>query len=398
LPTAGLFESSSSIYKQLEGSQSLLREYRLLSSATETHSLMNAIQTVGRLSLDLERQHAVIRAATGPMEVWRQAGLFDLGSPFQREMEQARKLMEAHQADYRLPGALEAGHLMGIWRAQNDLQSFPHDSDPSFFENAIATIRSPWLDTKNELRSVGGFAELIGIGHAVSALPSFGEELAQTLRTNLGDWRDVATWPPAVFTDFVARSDFYLDRGLNPVLTDFPAPAFQQSLDIAGLRTGSHALVDIYGDPIPDDRDQNEEEALTRTNTAHSWLMRFEIRLRRFIDERMTAVAGSEWARHRLPNGLYDKWQEKKKAADQHGVPDLPIIHYADFTDYVHVICRKDNWREVFLPVFRREESIRESLQRLHPVRLCTMHARPITQDDELILYTEVRRLVRAME
>ena len=32
-----------------------------------------------------------------------------------------------------------------------------------------------------------------------------------------------------------ARSDFYIRLGFNPVLTDFPLPAFEQCLDIAGL-------------------------------------------------------------------------------------------------------------------------------------------------------------------
>jgi hypothetical protein len=51
----------------------------------------------------------------------------------------------------------------------------------------------------------------------------------------------------------------------------------------------------------------------------------------------------------------------------------------------------------VFEPFFRRLEDVRESFQRLHPIRLDTMHARPITQDDELLLYVEARRLARVM-
>ena len=75
----------------------------------------------------------------------------------------------------------------------------------------------------------------------------------------------------------------------------------------------------------------------------------------------------------------------------------MPLIAYADFTDYVLVICKADNWREVFEGHFDRPESVRESFQRLHPIRLDTMHARPIGQDDELLLYVEVKRLVRVV-
>ena len=75
----------------------------------------------------------------------------------------------------------------------------------------------------------------------------------------------------------------------------------------------------------------------------------------------------------------------------------MPVIEYADFTDYAPVICRSDNWRDVFAPFFNRPESVRESFQRLHPIRLDTMHARLITQDDQLLLRVEVKRLVKAI-
>jgi hypothetical protein len=38
-----------------------------------------------------------------------------------------------------------------------------------------------------------------------------------------------------------------------------------------------------------------------------------------------------------------------------------------------------------------------KSLQRLYPIRLDTMHARLVTQDDELFLRVEVRRLVKVI-
>ncbi len=42
---------------------------------------------------------------------------------------------------------------------------------------------------------------------------------------------------------------------------------------------------------------------------------------------------------------------------------------------------------------FRREEDVRESFQRLHPLRIATMHARLLTQDDEVFLSVEVKRI-----
>ena len=111
----------------------------------------------------------------------------------------------------------------------------------------------------------------------------------------------------------------------------------------------------------------------------------------------MTEAFGVDWPKHRLSKELYEEWQKKKMKAEQEGRKEWPLIAYADFTDYERVICRRDNWRDIFEPFFHREESVRESFQRLHPIRLDTMHARPITQDDELLLYVETRRLVKVI-
>lgn len=148
-----------------------------------------------------------------------------------------------------------------------------------------------------------------------------------------------------------------------------------------------------YGPPVPYSNEE-DEEALARTRFAYEWLHRLETQIRSFIDVQMTRAFGANWPKHRLPKDLYDKWQGKKQKAEAAGRLGWPLIAYADFTDYELIICRSDNWREVFGRYFRRPESVRETFQRLHPIRLDTMHARPISQDDELLLYVETRRLV----
>lgn len=80
------------------------------------------------------------------------------------------------------------------------------------------------------------------------------------------------------------------------------------------------------------------------------------------------------------------------------GCPEEPLINYADFTEYKAIIERRDNWSAVFKSVFGRPEDIRESFQRMFPVRIATMHARLITSDDELLLLVETRRILRAIK
>ena len=80
------------------------------------------------------------------------------------------------------------------------------------------------------------------------------------------------------------------------------------------------------------------------------------------------------------------------------GEPSVALIGYADFTDYERIVCRGDNWRTVFEPIFGgRKESVQESFFRIGPARNTTMHSRIITLDDEMFLHVEIKRMLRAI-
>lgn len=389
--------SDEAIKRALAAQNTLAKHSRLLdmTDLAARSPVLDAVRSlhenfaIKQMLADVERSQAMIRMATGPLEDLRRAGLFDHGSVLARTMAD-------FSARFRLPETADAARLMEQFSSSPAAEALNRYAEQtSSFQRAIESMRTPWLDMQEPMRSMGGFAALQGIGHALNSMPAFGDHLGSVLRVDLGDWRDTITWPTEIFTDLGARSDFYVARGFDTALTDFPAPAFEESLEIAGLRGEPLSLVEWYGSPIPT-INEDEEEGLTRTNTAHDWLLRLETQVRRLIDEEMTKAFGPDWPKHRLPNGLYDKWQEKKRNAQQSGGREWALIAYADFTDYVPVICKRDNW-SVFAPFFGRQEDVRETFQRLHPIRLDTMHARPITKDDELLLYVETRRLVKVM-
>ena len=104
-----------------------------------------------------------------------------------------------------------------------------------------------------------------------------------------------------------------------------------------------------------------------------------------------------DWVKHRVPGETRAQWLEKRHKAQEAGEEDRPLIAYADFTDYERILVRTDYWDAVFKAVFLRQEALRESLRRLYLIRLCTTHARVITQDDELCFYVEVQRLLKAL-
>ena len=243
-------------------------------------------------------------------------------------------------------------------------------------------------------RIAAGLARALARAAAVQEQDRIAAGLARALARAAVQEQNRIAWPRKILTDYGARADFYVSRGLKGARPDFSAPAFEKSLDIADLRGDKLLLVDLYGSPPPELDNDHKEEG--RAPMAYVRITGLETQLRRCIDERMTACYGSDWPKHQLPNGMYRKWKEKKQKAQQGGRGEDALIAYADFTDYVQVICKRDNWR-VFSPIFDREENVRESFQRLYPVRVDTMHARQITQDDALLLYFETRRLSKAM-
>ena len=122
------------------------------------------------------------------------------------------------------------------------------------------------------------------------------------------------------------------------------------------------------------------------------------IQMRRFITMVMTGAFGDDWMDHRLPNGILDSWKQKQQSDLKTDAEVQPLIEYADFTDYQRIIELKLNWSTVFKQYFGRPEDIRESLQRLYPVRLASIHARIINTDDILLLMVETKRVVKSFK
>ena len=322
----------------------------------------------------------------------------ELAKSANRSLIQIRKTSEditslnriAELARFELPSRDAMAELASQLQAQADTAV-----KMSELQRAIESIKTPWMDVNNKLRSIDCLADHQRIGRILANQAPFSEMVNNILRSSLGDWRARISWPKAISTDLAARSEFYIDLGFKQYLTDYPEPAFQEIVTTTGIRIKPPRLVEEYGQPVPRSDNTEDEEAFIRTNMAHDWLFRLETQIREFIDDLMSKAFGTEWPKHRLPNNMYEEWQEKKRQARDAGRDEKSLLAYADFTDYVRIICKRDNWREVFQPYFIRRENALETFQRLHPIRLDTMHARPITQDDELLLYTETRRLIQ---
>ena len=324
-----------------------------------------------------------LRALEGPLEELRRARVLD--TIFERELGCTRRWLTEYQDRFRRTNVRDLSRLAAKLHASVKTPDIER----------MAAMKSPWLNVEDQLGSIRRLLKLQEIGDLIGRQSAFTESVAAQVRPNLGDWRDPIAWPDDIWRDLGARADFYVDLGFDAGLTDMPLPAFHEAT--ADIRSDPPSLVESYGPPVPSVFNTNEEVALARTNRAHDWMQRFETQLRRFIDTEMTQAFGQDWPRRQLPNGKYDEWKDKRDRAVGRGAPAHPLVAYADFSDYIPVIARQDNWGRVFNDHFERKEDVRESLQRLYPVRVDTMHARPISQDDELLLHVEVKRIMRTI-
>ena len=320
--------------------------------------------------------------------------LAQIQESLRRDPHLLAQLAEAAHRQFQLPQVSETASLLRELERSGARETIGQKLE---IQRAMEAMRSPWLDSENRIQSITGFARLQDLGHALRTMPAFEPTLADKLRSSLGDWREPIDWPEDIFSDPLARADFYTTRGFDPTLTAFPAAAFDESITIAGLK-----------EPISDPGETNdskheaevdeEEAGFARTNAAHDCLQRFESKLRKFIDRQMQAAFGEDWIKHRIPGQIRQAWLNKQQKACDNRKPERPLIDYADFTDYVPIIIRKDNWQTVFQPIFKRPMLVQESFQRLYPIRNCVMHSNSIIQDDELYLHAETTRLLKAIK
>lgn len=368
--------------------------------AEEMKKLLNPYEDIHRLlQRDVDLQ-ATIEAAMWQESLAAKISIdFQAAQEFSKHLDHYRDIAKQYEASFRLPQAVEASRLLASMQLDGGaVAAYARQqlSDVASQRDLVASISRPWMREMDAARSISALMELQGLGSALQSVQGFDSTLTAALRADFGDWRDRIAFPRSVFDDPVARTEFYVERGFNSALTDFPEEAFQESLVLFGLDVDTQ---DVTAWPeTMHARDATEETAFRRTNKCHNYLQRLERRLRQFIDEAMTAQYGADWPKKKLTPQMLESWEGKKSRAENSGVILTMFIEAADFTDYEAIICRKDHWREVFQGRFKRQESVRESFQRLYPIRLATMHARFVTKEDELYVLAESMRLLGAID
>jgi hypothetical protein len=379
-----LLERDDPLRRQLEPMIAVNKLYEQAATARK------AFEELGR--------HSEVMKASAAFDNLRKAGVLESASQVDREFERLRARAAEAQNRFQLPEISQAATLLREFEHSGIREALKRYNEPlAEIQRAVERMRTPWLDAQNSLRSMQAFVELQGIGRSLQTLPAFDTTLTEAIRFDLGDWRRTIAFPDEIFTNASARTAFYAAQGLDLSLTAFPSAAFDQTLSIAGLERAPAPLLHAYSREAETATADDAEAGFQRTNSAHDELQRFESQLRKFIDEKMKAAFGNNWIKHQVPGPIRQEWIDKREKAKSRGEREWPLIAYADFTEYEPIITRKDNWQKVFESAFQRKESVRESFQRLYPIRICTMHSRVITLDDKLYLRVELHRLLFAI-
>ncbi|MGC9014515.1 MAG: Swt1 family HEPN domain-containing protein [Thermoproteota archaeon] len=105
-------------------------------------------------------------------------------------------------------------------------------------------------------------------------------------------------------------------------------------------------------------------------------LDQLENALRKCIKTNLEKLSANWWS-ERIPPDIIEKAELRREKDELKRDP----VQYIDFADYVKIITRKDNWREVFKEIFEDQEAIAVKLRELEPIRNSVRHGRKLTSE-----------------
>lgn len=139
-------------------------------------------------------------------------------------------------------------------------------------------------------------------------------------------------------------------------------------------------------------------ELVPATNLdAYIYLYTIEVFLRELIIDRMESAFGPTWWKVRLRSETqrrpFELSMEYEREHRWMTIVSHHPVHYLLFTDLKEIILRRDNWREVFAPIFQDDAILRGSLSEIEPIRNKVAHSRIVSPSDVRILESTLTKL-----
>ena len=391
----------SNAYRSSLGSVSieLDRSVRGLTASALAGIDVSAYRSLGSVSIELDRS---LRGLTA-------SALAGIDTSAYRSLGSVS--IELDRSVRGLTASALAGIDMSAYRSSLDSVSIELDrSVRGLTASALAGI-----DTSAYRSSLGSVSiEIDRSLRAVTASTLAGISLSSPyhgLRDSLSSIRVDQSLYGAIASSALANIDlrnFYGSAPLSistPDITELP-PIRYRAREAA--RTGGKRIERIHEYVEREDLSilitfpaANEREFLisvVQMSAAYRLLHCFEVRLREVVSALMESRFGPDWMRTRVPPNLVADWEDKKAKAEKKGFPSARLLDYADFSDYRGIIVQRSNWREVFQPIFGNHKDTEVSFERLEPLRIETMHNRPLSRADAAVLATEVYRLLQKLD
>lgn len=377
-------EAADRVIDQLRSKDSGLQEaIRKAQILTSTPSFVEQARRIDQATRSIRNMQTDVTASQALQDQFAVAG------SHHNSLRELVSRVDEQMTTFRLGNAEEVMQQIAAFKMPDSIQ---HHIDRARFTESVLShalsMSSPWVNSERVAASVTSFAEVHLVGTALRELPPFDLQLEAFLRDELGDWRVEVEWGQFDLVDPISRLNLYHERGFKRAPISTPEDALAEEL--AGA---SEQLSEFLSQAGEGGFTDEEEELFARNNQYHDWTQRFETKLRRFIDAKMTEAFGEDWPNRKLDPEILKDW--KKKRARRPG--ESRLINYAAFTHYERVITTDENWSVVFSEYFVRRESVLESLQRLNPMRVAVMHSGTTFQEDHILVVAEITRLSRAM-
>ncbi len=153
----------------------------------------------------------------------------------------------------------------------------------------------------------------------------------------------------------------------------------------------------IHNMSLPTKEEVKEKEK----KMPYETFQRLENAFREFISGELSKITPDWWIQ-RVPPDVREHAEDRKTKSENlwpwHHEKDLPLIYYVDFPDYIKIITRKDNWKDIFAPIIRDKEAVSTKLRELEPIRNDIAHSREISAHAREKLEIYVREIIAATQ
>jgi hypothetical protein len=252
-------------------------------------------------------------------------------------------------------------------------------------EDQMAAVSTPWLQLHLASLSFEGFAVVSRLGQIVRHADPFDDPTREQIDEDLGDPVDVEDDAGPDERDVA-----HVDAGMTPSMLAISPFAIGDVM----IQTGFIFKAEFA--PIPATMDGSDPGHVF--HPGHNILITtVEQNLRSVVADKMRMQYGETWLDMRVDPALVQDWNNRRDEAVAHGESPFDLIQYSNFMELKDIIIRRQHWREVFEPIFKKKEHFATSMERLHPIRLPLSHSRPIGIGQQYHLISEAALILRAL-